>query len=157
MHAVPTTWTLIQIVIDCLLIFLIVFFLLVLMKERKERALLKEWIQKQSRVFTDLVHASDEKAETLSATVEELIKRLRREITVAQSALESLERISVKGKPAPSHNQRPETRVKRPPSEREAIRYLLKKGVKPLEISRQLDVPIGEVELVSQLESEQHD
>ncbi len=156
MHAAPTTWTLIQIVIDCLLIILIVFFLMVLARERKQRILLKEWILKQTRVFRDLVNTSDQKAETLSTTVEGLIKRLRREIAEAQKALEVLEKVSVtkeKGPVQPSETKK-EAGIKRPPAEREAIRYLLKKGMKPLEISRQLNVPIGEVELVSQMESQ---
>ncbi len=155
MHTGPPTWTLIQIVIDCLLILLIVFFLIVLLRERKQRAFLREWILKQTRVFTDLVHTSDQKTETLSQTVEELIRRLRREISAAQKVLETLERVpeSQRGPSVTPGTRRPKTGVERPPSEREAIRYLLKKGMKPLEISKQLNVPIGEVELVSKLES----
>ncbi len=146
----PSMWTLLQILIDCLLIFLILFLLVVLYKERKQRLLLKQWILKQTRVFRDLVQTSDEKAETLSRSVESLIHRLSREIAAAQTVLETLERVSEEKESSSTHNP-----SDRPPVEREAIRYLLKKGMKPLEISRELHLPIGEVELVSKMESDQ--
>ena len=154
MHNTPSIWTLFQVAIDCFLIFLIVFFLIILFRERKQRVLLKEWILKQTQVFRDLVQSSDQKAENLSQSVESLIERLRREIDAAQAALDALEKLPSSPPPVPEGSPAErKTDLKRPPAEREAIRYLLKKGMKPLEISRQLNIPIGEVELVSDLES----
>jgi len=153
MNASPSTWLVIQLVVDVVLVFLILFFLFFQLRERKERMFLKNWIIRQMKVFSDLVQSSDKKAEVLSNTVETLVKRLRAEIAEAEKTLKGLEKRvpdAVNHESEPSRKQ--PAASQRPRSEREAIRYLLKKGMNPLDISRQLDIPIGEVTLVNKLE-----
>ncbi len=151
----PSIWNLLQLSIDCFLIILIIFSLIILFRERKQRLALKEWILKQTKVFQTLIDTSDQKAEHLSHSIEDLIDRLRNEIAVAQDALKHLE--EVKKETDTSHKEAVKTTMIRPTAEREAIRYLLKKGMKPLEISRQLNLPLGEVELVTKMEAQHRD
>ena len=153
MNASPSTWLVIQLVVDVVLVLLILFFLFFQLRERKERAFLKNWITRQMKVFSDLVQSSDKKAEVLSNTVETLVKRLRAEITEAEKTLKGLEkRVPDTVNRTAEVPRRQPAAPQRPRSEREAIRYLLKKGMSPLDISRQLDIPIGEVTLVDKLE-----
>ncbi len=154
MNVSSATWLFIQLVVDVVLVFLILFFLFFQLRERKQRSLLRNWIIRQMKVFSDLVQSSDKKAEVLSNTVETLIKRLRAEIAEAEKALKALEKRVSGGvaRETATPRKQPAAEPRRTRSQREAIRYLLKKGMSPLEISRQLDIPIGEVTLVNKLE-----
>ncbi len=162
MDASSFNWPLFQLIIDCFLILLILFLLFVLFREHKQRLLLKKWILRQLRLHG--VPARTEQAtEGHPVSVEEAIERLQREIDLARQILDAFgAKPGVpEGKPAPPEpvEPQPETEVAQSPvapspepvqeqtdTVKEAIRYLLKKGMRPLEISKQLHIPIEEVE-----------
>ena len=155
-------WPILQLIIDCILIGLILFLLFVLFREHKQRLILKKWILRQIRIFTEQDLPNLQKEESAPLSVEDAIERLKREISRAQALLASLEEVST---PVASDESSPEASSletletletpETPPPEptreepdavTEAIRYLLKKGMHPLEISKQLHIPIDEVE-----------
>jgi hypothetical protein len=153
-------WPLFQLIIDCFLIILILYLLYVLLREHKQRLLLKKWILRQLRLSGEPAQGFRPEGVSSPRSVEEAIERLHGEIAEAKRVLESLgdiprpqeEPLREKGpsaspltpspEPGPEHEQRIESHD----PVMEAIRYLLKKGMSPLEISRQLHIPIEEVE-----------
>ncbi|RTZ89760.1 MAG: hypothetical protein DSY91_07310 [Deltaproteobacteria bacterium] len=149
-------WPILQLIIDCILIGLILFLLFVLFREHKQRLILKKWILRQIRIFTEQDLPNLQKEESAPLSVEDAIERLKREISRAQALLASLEEVSTpvasdESSPEASSQETPETPPPEPTREEpdavtEAIRYLLKKGMHPLEISKQLHIPIDEVE-----------
>ena len=157
-------WALFQVIIDCLLIALVLFLLYVLFREYKQRLLLKKWILRQLRLHGVPVQDTGQTVgERHPPSAEEAIDRLQREIDLARQVLHALEiKVRVpKRDPAPPESEEPGPEVEtvsspaaaptqpateRPDAVQEAIRYLIKKGMRPLEISKQLHIPIEDVE-----------
>lgn len=147
-------WPLLQLIIDCFLIGLILFLLFVLFREHKQRLLLKKWILRQIRIFTERDLPNLQKEEGSPLSIEDAIERLKREISRAQKLLANFEEAPEVLEESPPEaatqeeveNLPQEPATDEPDAVTEAIRYLLKKGMHPLEISKQLNIPIEEVE-----------
>ncbi len=161
MNASTFNWPLLQFIVDCFVILLILFLLFVLFREHKQRLLLKKWILRQLRLNQNPSQHGGSETKRPFSSAEEAIKSLQEEIRNAQVLLDTLAaRSEEKEEPPPEPvSKEPSTSVQPiPPSPpkapsqevpnavQEAIRYLLKKGMRPLEISRQLQIPIEEVE-----------
>ncbi len=157
-------WPLFQLIIDCFLIVLIFFLLFVLFREHKQRLLLKKWILRQLRLNSMPTQSGEQDIERYPSSADEAVERLRREIELAQRVLNAVETGPTEEKEpslepatpqpstpaaqpsAPSPSREEEPAPEKPDAVEEAIRYLLKKGMRPLEISKQLHIPIEDVE-----------